>query len=105
MTPREVAFIQRYLVRSHAFEIDTATKRVHQGLDGECLSLPADYFSAWLDRVRAVTPDAASAAVRNRIHPEDLLIVVVGTAAQVLEPLRAAIPGLSEVSVVPFDAE
>ena len=105
VTPREVAFIQRYLVRSHAFEIDTATKRVHQGLDGECLSLPADYFSAWLDRVRAVTPEAASAAVRNRIHPEDLLIVVVGTAAQVLEPLRAAIPGLSEVSVVPFDAE
>jgi zinc protease len=105
VTPREVAFIQRYLVRSHAFEIDTATKRVHQGLDGECLSLPADYFSAWLDRVRAVTPEAASAAVRNRIHPEDLLIVVVGTAAEVLEPLRAAIPGLSEVSVVPFDAE
>jgi zinc protease len=105
VTPREVAFIQRYLVRSHAFEIDTATKRVHQALDGECLSLPADYFSGWLDRVRAVTPEGASAAVKNRIHPDDLLVVVVGTAAQVLDPLRSAIPGLAEVSVVPFDAE
>jgi zinc protease len=105
VTPREVAFIQRYLVRSHAFEVDTATKRVHQALDGECLTLPADYFSAWLDRVRAVTPAAATAAVKNRIHPQDLLVVVVGTAAQVIEPLRSAIPGLSEVSVVPFDAE
>jgi len=47
----------------------------------------------------------AGAAVRNRIHPDDLLVVVVGTAAEVLEPLRAAIPGLTEVSVVPFDAE
>jgi zinc protease len=105
VTPREVAFIQRYLVRSHAFEVDTATKRVHQALDRECLTLPADYFSAWLDRVRAVTPAAATAAVKNRIHPQDLLVVVVGTAAQVIEPLRSAIPALSEVSVVPFDAE
>ena len=85
--------------------MDTATKRLHQGLDRECLSLPADYFSAWLDRVRAVTPEAASAAVANRIHPGDLLVVVVGTAAAVLDPLRSAIPGLREVSVVPFDAE
>jgi zinc protease len=105
VTPREIAFIQRYLVRSHAFEIDTATKRLHQGLDGELLSLPADYFTAWLDRVRAVTPESAGAAVKNRILKDDLLVVVVGTASQVLEPLRAAIPGVSEVSVVPFDAE
>ena len=105
VTPREVAFIQRYLVRSHAFEVDTATKRVHQALDRECLTLPTDYFSAWLDRVRAVTPEAAMAAVKKRIHPQDLLVVVVGTAAQVLDPLRSAIPGLREVSVVPFDTE
>jgi zinc protease len=105
VTPREVAFIQRYLVRSHAFEVDTATKRLHQALDRELLGLPDDYFTAWLDRVRAVSPEAASAAVKNRIHKDDLLVVVVGTANQVLEPLRSAIPGVSEVSVVPFDAE
>jgi zinc protease len=105
VTPREIAFIQRYLVRSHAFDIDTATKRLHQGLDVECLSLPADYFSGWLDRVRAVTPESASVAAKNRLHTDDLLVVVVGTASQVLEPLRSAVPGLSEVSVVPFDAE
>jgi zinc protease len=105
VTPREVAFIQRYLVRSHAFEVDTAAKRLHQALDVELLSLPADYYSAWTDRVRAVTPEAAAAAVRKRINPGDLLAVVVGTAAQVLAPLRDAIPDLSEASVVPFDAE
>jgi zinc protease len=105
VTPREVAFIQRYLVRSHAFEIDTAAKRLHQGLDVETLGLPADYFSSWTERVRAVTPESATAAVKNRLRTSDLLVVVVGTAAQVLEPLRSAVPGLSEVSVVPFDVE
>jgi zinc protease len=103
--PREVAFIKRYLVRSHAFEVDTAVKRLHQGLDVDLLTLPADYYAAWLDRVRSVTPDAASAAVKNRIHTDDLLVVVVGTAAQLVDPLRAAVPQLAEASVVPFDTE
>jgi zinc protease len=105
VTPREVAFIQRYLMRSHAFEVDTAPKRLHQALDIELLSLPADYHTQWIERVRAVTPEAAAAAVRNRIHPEDVLAVVVGTASQVLEPLKGAMPDAGDVSVVPFDQE
>jgi zinc protease len=105
VTPREVAFIQRYLVRSHAFEVDTAPKRLHQALDVELLSLPADYHTQWIERVRAVTPGAAAAAVRSRIHPENVLAVVVCTASQVLEPLKGAMPDATEVSVVPFDQE
>jgi zinc protease len=103
--PREVAFIKRYLVRSHAFDVDTAEKRLHQALDVELLALPPDYYSGWLDHVRSVTAERASAAVKARIHADDLLVVVVGTASQVLEPLRAAIASLGEASVVPFDAE
>ncbi len=103
--PREVAFIKRYLGRSYAFEVDTAAKRLHQALDVELLSLPNDYYTAWVNRVRAVTPEGASAAVRNRIHPSDLLVVAVGTASQVLEPLRGTVPKLTEASVVPFDSE
>lgn len=105
VTPREVGFIQRYLVRSHAFEVDTAAKRLHQALDVELLGLPADYYSAWTDHVRAVTADAASAAVRRRIATDSLLAVLVGTASQVADPVRKAVPSLTEASVVPFDAE
>ncbi len=105
VTPREVTFIERYLVRSHAFDVDTAPKRLHQALDVELLGLPPDYYTGWTDHVRAVTPETASAAVKNRIHTQDVLAVVVGTAAQVLEPLRGAVSDLVETSVVPFDAE
>ena len=105
VSPREVSFLKRYLVRSHAFEVDTAAKRLHEGIDVELLGLPRDYYSGWIDHVRAVTPEGASAAVKNRILVDDLLVVVVATAAQVLDPIRAAVPGLSEAIVVPFDAE
>jgi zinc protease len=105
VTPSEVAFIKRYLVRSHAFEIDTANKRLHQALEVDLLGLPADYFTGWLDHVRAVTPEAASEAIRRRIDPTNLLAVVVGTASEVLEPLRGAVPRLADTQVVPFDIE
>jgi hypothetical protein len=48
--------------------------------------------------------DAANAAVKNRIHPENLAIVMVGTAAQILEPVKAAIPKLDHVEVIPFES-
>jgi zinc protease len=105
VTSSEVAFIKRYLVRSHAFEIDTANKRLHQALEVELLGLPADYFSGWIEQVRAVTPESASEAVRRRIDPANLLAVVVGTASEVLEPLKAAVPRLAETHVVAFDVE
>jgi zinc protease len=101
----EVAFIKRYLLRSHAFEVDTAAKRLHQALDVDLLGLPADYYTGWIARVRGVTPEGASGAVKSRIRTEDLQVVVVGTASQVLESLRAAVPNLAETRVVSFDAE
>lgn len=103
--PRELAFIQRFLVRSHAFDVDTAAKRLHQALDVELLGLPADYYTGWIDHVRGVTVEAANAAVKARIDPANLLAVVVGTASEVLEPLRGAVSGLADATVVPFDAE
>lgn len=105
VTGREVSFIKRYLGRSYAFDVDTATKRMHQTLDVELLGLPHDYFGSWVEHVGSVTAESASAAVKNRIDADRLLAVVVGTAAEVLEPLRSAVPALAEVAVVPFDAE
>lgn len=105
VTPRETKFIQNFFVRSHAFDIDTATKRLHQALDTELLAFPANYFTDWVSNVRAVTATSATEAVRKRISTDDLLAVVVGTASQVLDPLRSAMDRLGEVTVVPFDVE
>jgi len=105
VTPREIAFIQRYLVRSHAFDIDTAPKRLHQALDVELLGLPADYYAGWTDHVKAVTVASANEAVKARISVDNLLSVVVGTASQILEPLKGAMANLADTRVVPYDAE
>jgi zinc protease len=105
VTPRELAWAQRYLVRSHAFAIDTASKRVGQALDETLYDLPEGYHRDYLDRVRAVTREEVNAAIRARITPEDLVISVVGTAKDILDPVREAIARVASVDVVPFDRD
>ena len=105
ITPRELAWAKRYLVRSHAFAVDTAGKRVAQRLDEVLYGLPEGYHSRYIEDVRALTLDQVNAAIRARISPEDLLVTVVGTASEVEAGIRAAIPRLSSSETVRYDAE
>lgn len=105
ITEDELSFIKNYLVRSHAFDVDTAPKRVGQALEVEVLGLPADYHTRYLEHVKAVTRDAANAAIARRLTGKDVVISVVGTAEDLLEGVKAAIPDLASTTVVPFDTD
>jgi zinc protease len=105
ISARELAFAKRYLVRSHAFDIDTPQKRVHQRLDVDLFDLPADYHDQYIEHVQAVTLEQANEAVRNRVSPDDLVVSVVGTHAEIGEAVASAVPGLAKVEVVAYDAE
>jgi zinc protease len=105
ISARELAFAKRYLVRSHAFDIDTPQKRVHQRLDVDLFDLPADYHDKYIENVQAVTLDQANEAVRLRISSDDLVVSVVGTHAEIGEAVASAVPGLAKVEVVAYDAE
>jgi zinc protease len=105
ITDEELEHAKNYLVRSHAFAIDTAAKRVGLALDEELLDLPEGYYEDYTRRVSSVTRDAVHAAIRNRLSAENLLVVVVGTESTIGTALRAAIPNLASVEVVPYDAE
>ena len=105
VTARELAFVRRYLVRSHAFEIDTAHKRVGLPLEVALLDLPPTHHSAFVEHVRGVTLESVQAAVAAHAPHRDLLIAVVGTHADIGSAVRDAIPNLADASVVPFDSE
>ncbi len=105
VTDEELAGAKRYLVRSHAFAIDTASKRVGQRLEREILGLPADYHEGWIARVEAVTLDEANAAVARRVNDRDLLVTVVGTAADLGDGVARAIPDLQSTELVSYLAD
>jgi zinc protease len=101
VTARELGFAKTYLVKSHAFDLDTPQKRLEPRLDAEIHGLPASFHERFVDHVRAVEPVAANEAVARRLSERDVSIALVATASEIVEPLRA-IRGL-EVDVVPFD--
>jgi zinc protease len=105
ITKSELSWAKRYLVRSHAFALDTPSKRVGLALDETLYDLPEGYYARYTEHVQAVTLDQANAALRERLSLDDLLIVVVGTAAEIGASVRAAIGGLETVEVVPFDSD
>ncbi|TMB26423.1 MAG: insulinase family protein, partial [Deltaproteobacteria bacterium] len=51
--------------------------------------LPVDYYVTYQDRVQAVTKEAVAKAARERLHPEDMAIVVVGPSAQIAPRIEA----------------
>lgn len=102
---RELSFARSYIVRGHAFESDTASKRLWQRVEVDLMDLPAGYYTRYLDHVRAVTLDEVNAALRRRIPVRDLVLSVVCTAADLRRDLEAAIPDLRSTRVLPFDTD
>jgi zinc protease len=105
ITKKELGFIKNYLVRSYAFEVDTAPKRLGQAVETALLELPADYHTRYVDHVRDVTLERANAAAAARLSAKDVVIIVVGTASDTLEAVQQKIPDLASTDVVPFDAD
>jgi zinc protease len=100
----ELAFAQSYLIKSHAFSVDTAEKRVDQAVDVCLYDLPPDYFSGYTQRVAAVTSADVNRALQRRLSAKDLVITVLATEADIGAKLRA-LPELSSAESVRFDVD
>lgn len=105
ITPRELAFVKNYLGRSHVFEVDTASKRVHQRLEADAYGLPPGYHERYVEGVKAVTKDEADAAVRRRLDPSRLVVALVGTHGALGAAVEKAAGALDSSTVLPFDFE
>jgi zinc protease len=101
LTAAEVRFAKDNLINGHCFEVDTASKRLGARLDCAVYGLPADHWQRFTQRVRAVKRADANAAVKRRLRPRDLAIVVVATAKDV-QPAFEALPGVTSVDVVSY---
>ncbi len=103
ITKKELAWAKKYLERSHAFAVDTASKRVSLKVDSELYGLPEGYYEKYTERVKAVTLEEVNAAIRARLSEDNLVVSVVCTEKDIGGALRNAVPNLAGVEVVPFD--
>ncbi|MFW5876554.1 MAG: M16 family metallopeptidase [Myxococcota bacterium] len=84
----ELANARTYLSDSFPLQIDTPGKIADLVADLRIYELPDDYWENYPDRIREVTSEEALEAAKAHVRPDEALVVVVGRAADVLEPLR-----------------
>ena len=104
VTEAELEATKSYLVNAFAFMVETPARRMWQAVQTELLERPADFIDTYTARVAAVTRDDVNRVVRAHLRPDDLSLTVVCTAEQLQEGV-AALPGVREVRVVPYDVE
>ncbi len=103
VTARELAAAKKYLLRSHAFSVDTASKRAGLGLDEELYDLPVGHQSRYLARVQGVSLEQVNAAIGRRISSKNLVVTVLGTHKDIGSAVRESIADLASDEVVPFN--
>ncbi len=104
ITDEELSFAQSYLMKSHAFSVDTADKRLEQALDVMLYDLPPDYFSAFTQHVGATTRSQVNAALQSRLSSRELMFSVVCTADELADALVAA-TGAETSEIHAYDAD
>ena len=88
-TEAEVEAARDYVAGIFPLRLETSAQVAARIADLVVYDLPDDHHAVYRERIRAVTRDAAEAAARRHIHPEQLTVVVAGAADQVVGPLEA----------------
>jgi zinc protease len=98
VSARALRAAKEALVRGHAFELETAEKRLESRLEVETLGVPAAHHDRYVELVQGVDVEAANEAVRSRLSSRDLVLVVVGEEAKLKKKLER-LPEVREVLV------
>lgn len=85
---RELSDTRSYLMGVFPATVQTAGDIAGRLVDMELYGLPDDYFDHYRDNIAAITADHIVRAAQKYIDPEKVLIVVVGNAKQIREPLE-----------------
>lgn len=102
-TAEEHRLAKQNLINGHCFDWDTAQKRLEHQIDAEALPFPFEQLSQAKQRIRAIKRADSQVAVRKRIKPDNLAVVMMGDARQLADPL-GRLAGVSNVKVVRYNA-
>jgi zinc protease len=100
----EIEFARSYLVNAYPFRIETPGLRASQWVQSRLLGRPEDYVAQYVPRLKALSCDEVRDAVRRRLTPADLLVVMVCTADEV-RPKMEALPGLTDLRIISHEAD
>lgn len=85
----EVEATRDYLAGIFPLRLESTGQVASRVAEIRTFGLPQDEWTSYRDRIRAVTPEAALAALRETIRPDELVVVAAGNAAGLTAGLEA----------------
>lgn len=92
LTEAEVERARAALIHAQAARLADARDVAYELMTAFAQELPPDYPARYAELVRAVSRDDAARAAREHLHPERLIVVVIGDRRRFERELRAAWP-------------
>jgi zinc protease len=86
---RELDDTKNYMMGVFPATVQSSSDIAGRLLDMELYGLPEDYFDRYRENIGAVSKDHIARVAQKYLDPDRALIVVVGSAAQIREPLGA----------------
>lgn len=84
---RELDDTKNYLMGVFPATVQTASDIASRLVDMELYGLPEDYFDRYRENIAAVSKDAITHVANKYLDPDRILIVIVGSAKEIREPL------------------
>jgi predicted Zn-dependent peptidase len=100
VTARDVKLAQDNEVNSFVFRFESPAQIVGQQLAYAVDGLPANWFDVYLRGIQAVTPEQVRQVSQRYLHPDKLVIVVVGKPSA----FDKALATLGAVTALPVDS-
>ncbi|HUP47586.1 MAG TPA: pitrilysin family protein [Thermoanaerobaculia bacterium] len=86
---RELSDTKNYLMGVFPATVQSSSDIAGRLLDMELYALPEDYFDRYRENIAAVSRDEIARVAGKYIDPDRAIVVVVGSARQIREPLGA----------------
>lgn len=84
---RELDDVKSYLMGVFPATVQTASDIASRLVDMELYDLPEDYFDRYRENIAAVSKEEITRVANKYLDPDRVLIVIVGNAQQIREPL------------------
>lgn len=87
-TDQEARGARRFVSASYVHRFGTSARAVREFATAEVRGWPSDWLAGYTRRIEALQPDDLRRVAREHLHPDDLLLVIVGDPEQIDSVLR-----------------
>ncbi|TCO08452.1 M16 family metallopeptidase [Natronoflexus pectinivorans] len=92
VSEEELDLMKNVLTGSFSRSLEDPQTVARFALNIERYNLPSDYYRTYLEKVAAVTPQDIKAMANKYLHPDHVIILAVGEADKIREPLSKFSP-------------